>query len=370
MWGIGPNEKEGRHIMFYNRIPKDKKGKRIAERLLALKDAMEGPDGIPAKGDDELLLATWNIREFDSPAYGQRDIEPLYYIAEILSHFDLIAVQEVREDLKALESVQDILGGWWKYIATDVTKGTHGNNERIAFLYDSRNVRFGNIAGEVVIPPIEKKSKGKKTTYDPSEQLYRTPFICGFKASWARFMLCTVHIVFGKGVADDPNRTEEIKKIADFLAERSEEETVWSKNIILLGDFNIFDPKDVTMAQILNAGFIVPEELQSVPHTNTGKEKRHYDQIAFRPRTKLLETTGKAGVFDYYNIVYRQEDENIYVDAMGDAYFKTSKGEDRDNAKKSQYYKTYWRTYQMSDHLPMWVQLRTDFSREYLNDRK
>jgi hypothetical protein len=25
-----------------------------------------------------------------------------------------------------------------------------------------------------------------------------------------------------------------------------------------------------------------------------------------------------------------------------------------------------WRTYQMSDHLPMWIELRVDFSREYL----
>lgn len=352
--------------MFYHQIPKDKTGKRIADRLLALKDAMEGPDSIPPKTDDALLLATWNIREFDSPAYGQRGIEPLYYIAEILSHFDLIAVQEVRKDLKALEKVRTILGGWWKYIATDVAEGSHGNKERIAFLYDSRKVRFGNVAGEVVIPPIEKKSKGKKTVYTPSKQLYRTPFICGFKAGWSRFMLCTVHIVFGKGIAGDPIRVEEIKQIARFLAKRSEEESTWSKNIILLGDFNIFNPEDVTMAKILEAGFTVPDELRSVPHTNTGKKKRHYDQIAFRPQAELLETTGKAGVFDLFNIIYRKQDEEIYKDDMGKAYLKTSKGKVRNKAQKAQYFKTYWRTHQMSDHLPMWVQLRTNFGREYL----
>ena len=355
--------------MFYNRIPKGKQGKRIADRLLALKDAMEGPDEIPAKSEDMLLLATWNIREFDSAAYGERSIEPLYYIAEILSHFDLIAIQEVREDLQALERVRAILGAWWKYIATDVTEGTQGNRERMAFLYDSRKVRFGGVAGEVVIPPIEKRSKGKKTIYDPSKQLYRTPFLCGFKAGWAKFMLCTLHIVFGKDTAEDPNRIEEIKQIADFLAKRSEEETSWSQNIILLGDFNIYDPKDITMTQILNAGFTVPQELQSVPHTNTGKKKRHYDQIAFRQHAKVFETTGKTGVFDFFNIVYRQEDEETYVDAMGDAYFTTSKGKDRSRAKKSQYFKTYWRTHQMSDHLPMWIQLKIDFGREYLNDK-
>jgi hypothetical protein len=29
-----------------------------------------------------------------------------------------------------------------------------------------------------------------------------------------------------------------------------------------------------------------------------------------------------------------------------------------------------WRTYQMSDHLPMWCELKLDFSQQYLNDLK
>lgn len=355
--------------MLYNRIPNTKKGKRIADRLLSLKDAMEGPEGIPPKAEDSLLLATWNIREFDSKAYGARDIEPLYYIAEILSHFDLIAIQEVREDLKALIEVRSILGRWWKYIVTDVTEGTQGNRERMAFLYDSRKVRFGNVAGEVVVPPVEKRSAGKKTVYNPSQQLYRTPFLCGFKSGWINFMLCTVHIVFGKGIANDPKRVEEIKQVAKFLAKRSEEESSWSKNMILLGDFNIYDPEDETMQQILDAGFLVPEALHEVPGTNTGKKKRHYDQIAFRERDKKLETTGKAGVFDFYEYVYRQKDEETYIKDMGDAYYKTKKGKERNKAQKTLYYKTYWRTHQMSDHLPMWVQLQTNFGREYLSER-
>jgi hypothetical protein len=30
------------------------------------------------------------------------------------------------------------------------------------------------------------------------------------------------------------------------------------------------------------------------------------------------------------------------------------------------YYKTHWRTRQMSDHLPLWVELKIDFSDRYL----
>jgi hypothetical protein len=31
-------------------------------------------------------------------------------------------------------------------------------------------------------------------------------------------------------------------------------------------------------------------------------------------------------------------------------------------------YRSYWRTYQMSDHLPLWAEFRIDFSDEYLTE--
>jgi hypothetical protein len=37
--------------MFYNRLPDGPERSRIADRLLALKDAMEGPEGIPPEED-------------------------------------------------------------------------------------------------------------------------------------------------------------------------------------------------------------------------------------------------------------------------------------------------------------------------------
>jgi len=35
--------------------------------------------------------------------------------------------------------------------------------------------------------------------------------------------------------------------------------------------------------------------------------------------------------------------------------------------KMRQYYIKTWRTYQISNHLPIWVELEIDFSQEYLN---
>ena len=71
---------------FYHTIKNDTaEGQRTLAKLLELKDALAS---IPNKTVDEtLLLATWNIRDFDKPAYGFRSDEAIYYLAEVASRF-------------------------------------------------------------------------------------------------------------------------------------------------------------------------------------------------------------------------------------------------------------------------------------------
>jgi len=112
----------------------------------------------------------------------------------------------------------------------------------------------------------------------------------------------------------------------------------------MLGDFNIFNRNDVTMEAISRAGFVVPPELQSVPGTNVTRDK-HYDQIAWYRQLSQITPTGRAGVFDYFAHVYRLDDEARYASVR-----KALPGRSfRD-----------WRTYRMSDHLPMWIEFSLD----------
>jgi endonuclease/exonuclease/phosphatase family metal-dependent hydrolase len=349
---------------FYYAIKKqpDDVRRRTAEGLLRLRAQLDAQ--VPQRTIAEtLLLATWNIREFDSPKYGDRAAEPLHYIAEIISRFDLVAVQEVREDLAALDTVQELLGGWWKYIVTDVTYGTSGNGERMAFLYDSRKVTFGGLAGEVVLPDI----RGQERTL----QFARTPFLCGFKASWTKFNLCTVHIYYGDAEADDPRRIKEIEDLAALLAAKARPpadqparpdgavtagRNTSPENMILLGDFNIFARGDKTFEGLTKAGFEVPEALQKLPGSNLDQSK-FYDQIAFLVRKDRFGTTSRAGVFNFLDSVYRDSDEPVYGPVIGEPYAK---------AKNPKSYYKQWRTFQMSDHLLLWVELKIDFGTEYL----
>ena len=115
----------------------------IEAELEELKSALDRD--IPAKvPGDNLLIATWNIRAFgdltekwksgvnDSP---KRDLHALLCIAEIISRFDVIALQEVKANLKALRHTLKVLDPAWALVLTDVTRGDPGNGERLAFLF-------------------------------------------------------------------------------------------------------------------------------------------------------------------------------------------------------------------------------------------
>ena len=341
---------------------------RIAEGLLRLRAQIRDDDKIPERTlNRTLLLATWNIREFDDGDKFQNRIpDSLYYIAEILSHFDLIAVQEVRRDLSSLDRVIAILGPWWKYIVTDVTYGAAGNQERMAFVYDSRKVAFAGLAGEVVLPPEDTK-KGKL-------QLARTPFICGFKAHWVRCNLCTVHIYYGDSKPDDPRRVQEVKNLASLLAKHvagpPNEQPAQpghpnnGENLVILGDFNVFTREDEEFKALADAGFVVPPELMKVEGSNLDRSK-FYDQIAVRAVDGRFQTTGRAGVLDFYKSVFRPEDEQTLVSQMSAKCGAAYNGKNTEGRRK--YYKD-WKTFQMSDHLVLWVELRIDFGEQYLRE--
>ena len=210
--------------------------------------------------------------------------------------------------------------------------------------------------------------KDEDGNVQPVTQLARTPFMVGFRAGWVKFILATVHILWDINKANPPQRVREIREVAQFLKSRTQDESTWCKNIILLGDFNIFGIEDETFQEIIKAGFTIPHCL--LEFRSNAKKTRHYDQIALIERPHHIELTCNSGVFDYYEVVFRDnpEDKNIYMEYMTEYEIK-SDGTPRSERSKKNYYQTYWRTHQMSDHLPMWLELKIDFSDEYLKNK-
>ena len=354
---------------------------RTIEGLLRLRKQIASE--LPARSvRDSLMLATWNIRDFGGSRLNPspRLTESIYYMAEIISAFDLVAVQEVNANMQPFLKMMEILGPTWSYIATDVTEGSGGNGERMAFVYDKAKVLFRNIAGEIVLP--------KKAEID-DEQFARTPFMVKFQSGWCRLVLNTVHLYYGADTgAKLERRVKEIDKIAEFLAGRAEAD---EENYILLGDMNIVSPDDKTMKALKKHKFILPGELvkEEIPKAFLVKDadstspgtplpaadgaggfasnmnrNKFYDQIAFYSKKNELElgkSKNNAGVFNFYDSVFREADWKSYYDS---STIKPKWG--ADDAKRKTYFAKKWRTWQMSDHLPLWVELNIDFTEKYL----
>lgn len=342
-------------------------GRRCADRLLAMRERLRPLRD--RRDDTRLLLATWNIRDFDSGRFGMgpRLPETFFYLAEMLSSFDLVAVQEVSRDLAPLERVIGILGPDWDYIATDITEGRSGNGERMAFLYNRDRVRFRNIAGEIVLPEgqlVVGNSGAGADAADRGLQFARSPFLVSFSSGWFRFSLCTVHIYFGEdsGAALE-RRIGEIDRLAAFLAKRQDDapRPVGGgigavENVIALGDFNVVSPEHRTMQALLRHGFEVPAAIDG---SRIPDRDHFYDQIATRVRDDRFEVTA-GGIENPFADVFRNEDLEAYR-----PHFARTVPEGADeNAVLAAYRR--WRTWQMSDHSPLWVEIRTDFSDAYL----
>jgi hypothetical protein len=365
----------------------DGAAKRCAERLLAMRKSLEPLRS--RKKDSSLLLATWNIRDFDSNkfGFGPRLPESFYYIAEMISCFDLVAVQEVSDDLSALEKVMKILGREWDYIATDTTAGLSGNGERMAVVYNIEKVWFRKIAGEIVLPQGQmvvapekvKEPEGQPDiepkTREMKQQFARTPFLVAFQSGWFKFSLCTVHIYFG---ADSGKKLErriaEIKDLVEFFADRQDRESKklekedkksgrlrQAENYMLLGDFNVVSPAHKTMDALAARGFEVPEAIDGERMPN---REHFYDQIAVRVKDPRFQVLG-GGIVDMFDDVFRNtpEDREIY----GDYVPASDPGpDDKYAAKTPDALFKKWRTWQMSDHSPLWIEIRMDFAESYL----
>lgn len=362
-----------RYNLLKFRIPSDRQ-KDVAAKLLKLAQRLD--QTIPAKdAEQNLLLATWNIRDFgkrDNRGFGPRLPESLFYIAEIISRFDFVAVQEVNE-LYDFQPLMDILGDNWDFIATDVTDPKlGGNGERLTYLFDRRKVRFQNIAGEIVLPNDLLISKalvpaaGDARLY-AGKQFRRTPFTAKFQAGWFRFEICTVHLYYGAETGPQlQERVEEISRVAEYFGKRSEEAEKEFRSLILLGDFNIVHKEHETMRALTAQGFKIPAGL--APSNVAGG--KYYDQIAFKARSDVLEyVAGAAGNKSGSGVL--EIFEELFTPAQF-AHYQADVAKSPNGRKQTTeaalkiYYSREWRTYQLSDHKPMWVRLRTNDSPKYL----
>ncbi len=242
----------------------------IKAEMLALRSALDGQ--IPPKRDgvSNLLIATWNLKAFSSLTEAwtagshqspKRDWRALWAITEIASRFDVIAIQEVKGDLKALRTMLKTLGPDWQFLMTDVTRGAAGNLERLAFLFDGRRIKLSGLACELVVPEERLQTIAPDAL---KRQFARTPYAVGFRSGNVTFVLVTLHVLYGERAEE---RAPELKAIAEWMADWAKEATEWEQNLLVLGDFNIDRFGSPLWESLIVTGLTVPEVLDQVPRS-------------------------------------------------------------------------------------------------------
>ncbi|MEU1409686.1 endonuclease/exonuclease/phosphatase family protein [Streptomyces sp. NPDC005728] len=244
-------------------------------------------DAVPVKSDgSNLLVATWNLRAFgdltkawQTPegALPKRNFTDVHLIAAVVRRFDVVAVQEARGNLRALRHLLKVLGEDWAFILTDVTKGDAGNNERLAFLFDTRRVKPSGLACELVVPIEENAGVAEGAL---RQQFARTPYAVSFLSSGQTYTLVTLHVDYGDQAGD---RVPELKAIAQWLAGWAEQEFGWDHNLIALGDFNIDRAGDPLFEAFTSTGITPAPQLNGLSRTIFDKPgaEHFYDQIAW-----------------------------------------------------------------------------------------
>jgi len=111
------------------------------------------------------------------------------------------------------------------------------------------------------------------------------------------------------------------------------------------------------MDALLGNGFTVPNQLRKPTALASAN---YYDQIALRAREKIVQIE-KAGCFHWQKYVFRDEaDYETYK------LFMPTKTKKEKPAKTDLAAYKKWRTWQMSDHLPLWAEIKMDFTDSYL----
>src|SRR4249920_580968 len=200
----------------------------IAQGLLALKTRIDAAKIPSSKLDETINIAVWNIREFGK---SPRTLPAIHYIAEILGQFDLVAIVELRKDLKDLGRVLPILGPSWDIVYSDWMDDDGGNNERTAFLFDKRAVTFNGLAAEIDAPRVKSG-----TEFLATRSFWRAPYMCSFRAGNFDFIAVATHSRWGTGTE---GRRAELQMLADWIDARFTNKDVEDQDLIVMGDFNV-----------------------------------------------------------------------------------------------------------------------------------
>lgn len=175
----------------------------------------------PAQGQPELSLISWNIRHFGA----SKDSTEMHFIANVISDFDIAALQEVSAGPAGAQAVARLAdelnrsGQKWDYALSDPTRSSPYKSERYAVLWKTSKVR---------------RCGRPALLYALDSLVQREPFQVCLQCGEKRLLLLNYH-----ASAPDDYPEREIRHIVQSMLQLD------GAPVLLAGDFNLPDAHPV-----------------------------------------------------------------------------------------------------------------------------
>ena len=377
------------------------------------------PDG---PREESMVLASFNIRKLgqtEKRVKGKiisrkRELE---FMARFCARYDLIAIQEVQDNLKGLRYLKQKVDervaseGEFGLLVSDITgevPGEKGMAERLAFLYRKSRIkrldmtsdltvdRSGVLANfmkhsdefsaayekfETELKAFEQKKRKKKPKLKlPAFLTFtRTPFVAAFEAPAAgggdplQFIAVNAHLIYGTM----RDRKEEFKALISWMTHRLlRQKRMVAPNFILMGDLNldldkpVKDRADINdyicglnekvfgdkKAERVYFPFIDKHPVTKKLIRTNARQNQTFDQIAFLRGAKEQQLPNKrwSKLVDWDDL--DAFDFNVFN--FADLFAKTIKGKAYRGLTKVQREdlgKNF--EHSVSDNMPIWVRI-------------
>lgn len=265
-------------------------------RINALLDADPGRYGFPARRDDSVILSSFNIRKLGT--LKTKSDGAFRLLARYVKATDLLAIQEIQDNLEALGFLKDLSGDRYGLAVSDVTgaiPGRDGLIERLGYLfrwdtiertevasdisYDRSAVQDNLLTHRLDFGEALKTRAAEVAAFDAERAAYdaaraarkrgedvevpsrpempafklphfltfiRSPYCCSFRvkplgpAEPYEFLAVNAHLLYGDASAQKEERRAEFFALLDWIYTRvKKQDRTYHLNFILLGDLNL-----------------------------------------------------------------------------------------------------------------------------------
>jgi len=369
--------------------------------------------GLPKREYGSVVLGSFNIRKLGSSR--SRDQDTWGFLAHVCRHFDLLAVQEILDDLSGLRRLKSLLGPEFGLIISDTTgafPGKRGLAERLGFIYNRRIVERTEVATDITYDRTEvlktlalnrgrinpvlkrlgayleelKKWQDGETDTRPRKPtkaklrmpvfltFIRQPFCVSLRVHGYpgtepyEFMAVNAHLNYGDP-KHDPK--QEFYALMDWIVERAGQEgRAYYPNFILMGDLNLdFDDPDKDKKRLekdikalnkvsnkgvsVNFPFLDIHPNQSEIFRTNARMSQTFDQIGLFSRDVRLPT-----FLDNVKMGQGPIGPDYGVFNFSELFSEALEGKPFAALSKAQQKSLFARfEHKVSDHMPLWLRL-------------